>query len=132
MLNNLPIDVMREMNPSGLVLAIVEEEGASNAAYALKLLQSEGERSIASTGKDPVTGELKTQDYQVKGPVMILLTTTAIDIDEELMNRCLVLSVDESREQTEAIHRRQRLSLHFLEPHWPASRGRRQPQHLDP
>ena len=26
---------------------------------------------------------------------MIFLTTTAIDIDEELMNRCLVLSVDE-------------------------------------
>jgi hypothetical protein len=39
---------------------------------------------------------------------MILLTTTAIEIDEELLNRCLVLSVDESREQTEAIHRLQR------------------------
>ena len=26
---------------------------------------------------------------------MLFLTTTAIDIDEELMNRCLVLSVDE-------------------------------------
>lgn len=39
---------------------------------------------------------------------MIFLTTTAIEIDEELMNRCLVLSVDESREQTQAIHRLQR------------------------
>ena len=36
------------------------------------------------------------------------MTTTAIDIDEELMNRCLVLSVDEAREQTRAIHRLQR------------------------
>ncbi len=90
------------------VLAIVEEEGASNATYALKLLQSEGELTIASTGKDPVTGELKTQDYQVKGPVMILLTTTAIDLDEELLNRCIVLSIDEGREQTQAIHEIQR------------------------
>ena len=40
---------------------------------------------------------------------MIFLTTTAIEIDEELLNRCLVLSVDEGREQTEAIHRLQRV-----------------------
>lgn len=37
-----------------------------------------------------------------------MMTTTAIDIDEELMNRCLVLSVNESREQTQAIHAMQR------------------------
>lgn len=42
------------------------------------------------------------------GPVMIFLTTTAIEIDEELMNRCIVLTVDEGRAQTEAIHSLQR------------------------
>jgi hypothetical protein len=71
-------------------------------------LQSEGELTIASTGKDPTTGNLITQQYRVEGPVMIFLTTTAIEIDEELMNRCLVLSVDEGRAQTEAIHQLQR------------------------
>jgi len=40
--------------------------------------------------------------------VMIFLTTTAIDLDEELQNRCLTLAVDESAEQTERIHRVQR------------------------
>ncbi|MCU7859911.1 MAG: hypothetical protein KZQ86_08785, partial [Candidatus Thiodiazotropha sp. (ex Lucinoma kastoroae)] len=45
---------------------------------------------------------------RVEGPVMLFLTTTAIDIDEELMNRCLVLTVNESREQTQAIHAMQR------------------------
>jgi hypothetical protein len=90
------------------ILAICEEEGASRAAYALKLLQSDGSLTIASTGKDPETGTLITQEYRVDGPVMIFLTTTAIDIDEELLNRCLVLSVDEGRAQTEAIHRLQR------------------------
>ena len=90
------------------ILAIVEEEGAERAAYALKLLQSEGELTIASTGKDPATGRLVTQAYRVEGPVMIFLTTTAVEVDEELLNRCLVLSVDEGREQTRAIHARQR------------------------
>lgn len=99
---------MGETNLKHKILAIVEEEGASKASYALKLLQSEGELTIASTGKDPATGNLITQQYRVEGPVMIFLTTTAIEIDEELMNRCLVLSVDEGREQTQAIHQLQR------------------------
>jgi DNA primase catalytic core len=99
---------MGQTNLKHKILAIVEEEGASRASYALKLLQSEGELTIASTGKDPTTGNLVTQEYRVEGPVMIFLTTTAIQIDEELLNRCLVLSVDENREQTQAIHRLQR------------------------
>jgi len=53
------------------VLAIAEEEGARDAGYALKLLQSQGDLSIASTGKDPVTGKLVTQDYRVEGPVAL-------------------------------------------------------------
>jgi DNA primase len=99
---------MGEMDLKHKVLAIVEEEGASKASYALKLLQSEGVLTIASTGKDPTTGKLVTQQYRVEGPVMMFLTTTAIDIDEELLNRCLVLSVNADREQTQAIHRLQR------------------------
>jgi|CXWL01.1.fsa_nt_gi DNA primase catalytic core len=92
------------------ILAIAEEEGVRQAAYALKLLQSQGELTIASTGKDPITGQLVTQEYRVEGPVMLFLTTTAIDIDEELLNRCLVLTINESREQTAAIQSRQRSS----------------------
>ena len=99
---------MGETNLKHKILAIAEEEGASRASYALKLLQSEGELTIASTGKDATTGNLVTQQYRVEGPVMIFLTTTAIEIDEELLNRCMVLSVDEGRAQTEAIHRLQR------------------------
>jgi DNA primase len=99
---------MGEMNLKHSILAIAEEEGAHTASYALKLLQSEGEVSIASTGKNEDTGDLETKTYQVEGPVMLMMTTTAIDIDEELMNRCLVLSVNESREQTQAIHAIQR------------------------
>jgi hypothetical protein len=99
---------MGEMNLKHKLLAIAEEEGAHRASYALKLLQSEGELTIASTSKDPTTGKLVTEAYHVEGPVMIALTTTAAEIDEELLNRCLVLSVDEGRTQTQAIHVAQR------------------------
>ncbi|ODS22420.1 hypothetical protein AB835_14230 [Candidatus Endobugula sertula] len=99
---------MGETNLKHKILAIAEEEGASNASYALKLLQSEGEVTIASTGKDDQSGQLVTREYRVEGPVMLFLTTTAIDIDEELLNRCLVLTVNETREQTQRIHQLQR------------------------
>ncbi len=97
-----------ENNLAHKILAIAEEEGVRQAAYALKLLQSDGELTIASTAKDESTGNLTTKQYTVRGPVMLMLTTTAIDVDEELLNRCLVLSVNESCEQTAAIHARQR------------------------
>jgi hypothetical protein len=48
---------MGETNLKHKILAIVEEEGASRASYALKVLQSEGELTIASTGKDPESGQ---------------------------------------------------------------------------
>ena len=99
---------MGETNLKHKILAIAEEEGVAQAGYALKLLQSDGQVTIASTGKDPASGLLVTHEYRVEGPVMLFLTTTAIDIDEELLNRCLVLTVNESREQTRAIHALQR------------------------
>ncbi|MGA7353772.1 MAG: toprim domain-containing protein, partial [Acidobacteriaceae bacterium] len=108
---------MGQKNLKHKILAVSEEEGASRASYALKLLQSEGVLKIASTGKDPVSGKLVTHEYLVEGPVMIFLTTTAQDVDEELLNRCVVLSVNEEREQTRAIHRIQRESR-TLDGHW--------------
>ena len=107
---------MGETSLKHKILAIAEEEGAAQASYALKLLQSDGQVSMASTGKDATTGLLTTHEYKVEGPVMLFLTTTAIDIDEELLNRCVVLSVNESREQTRAIHilQRQRQTLQGL------------------
>jgi hypothetical protein len=90
------------------VLSIAEEEGAARASYALKVLQSEGRLTIASTGKEPTTGRLVSQRYTVEGPVALFTTTTALDVDEELVSRCIVLAVDERPEHTKAIHVRQR------------------------
>ena len=101
---------MGEVGLKHKVLAIAEEEGVRSASYSLKLLQSDGKLTMASTGKDPQTGRLTTMDYEVEGPVMLFMTTTSVDLDEELMNRCITLTVDESREQTRAIHKLQRHS----------------------
>jgi hypothetical protein len=90
------------------VLAIAEEEGASRAAYSLKLLQSEGKISLAVPIKDAETGQIATKIKEVRGPVALFLTTTAAQIDEELANRCIVLTVDESAEQTARVHAAQR------------------------
>jgi hypothetical protein len=90
------------------ILAVAEEEGARRASYALKLLQSDGHLSMAATGKNAETGRMETHDYRVEGPVMLMLTTTAIDVDPELLNRCLVLTVDEEAGQTAAIQQAQR------------------------
>jgi DNA primase catalytic core len=99
---------MGESDLAHKVLAVAEEEGAERAAYALKLLSSDGQLSIASTGKDTLTGRLVTHTYTVTGPAAIFLTTTSVEVDEELLNRCLVLTVDEGPAQTRAIHARQR------------------------
>lgn len=90
------------------VLSIAEERGAESAAYALKLLQSEGKLTIATTSRNKAHGRPVTQQYTVQGPVALMLTTTSISVDDELLNRALVLTVDESPEQTRAIQERQR------------------------
>jgi DNA primase len=79
----------------------------------LKLLQSEGRLSLISTTREKGTGRLVTQRYEVRGPVVLMLTTTAADLDPELMNRCLVITVDESELQTAAILAQQRFARTF-------------------
>jgi len=90
------------------ILCVAEEQGAVEATYALKLLQSEAALRIASVGRDSQTGRQRTEHYEVEGPVALLLTTTAEVPDTELANRCITLSVCERAEQTATIHARQR------------------------
>lgn len=92
------------------VLAVAEEVGAKRAAYALKLLQSDGALTISSTTKD-AGGHLVAHEYRVEGPVAILTSTTSLDVDEELLSRCIVLTVDEGPEQTRRVHEAQRRAM---------------------
>ncbi len=77
------------------VLAIEEAEGMGGAAYSIRNIQSAKEITIAATGKDS-TGKMETQEYKVKGPVSVMITTTATDIDQETASRFIFLTIDES------------------------------------
>lgn len=100
--------------PDALVhklLAIDEEEGAAEAAYSLRNLQSGGYLSVSATRTDPHTGKQRAEDYRVNGPTSIFLTTAHPEaLDYETRNRFVMLTVDESKEQTRRILERQRWS----------------------
>ena len=90
------------------LLAIEEEHGARDASYSIRNIQSSKYLSIAATGKDPATGKLRTEEYKVKGPVSLMITTTEVELDYETSNRFIILTVDESKEMTERILQKQR------------------------
>jgi DNA primase len=95
------------------VLALEEGDGVEEAMYALRNLISAGELVSESTIKDPVSGRLTTMENRVEGPTAVFLTTTKPDSDPETKSRFFITSVDESREQTQAIlvYQRRRLTL---------------------
>ena len=90
------------------ILAIEEETGMGGAAYSIRNIQSSKKITVAATGKDPGTGKMKTEEYTVNGPVAVMITTTAAELEGETASRFLFLTIDESTKMTEAIHRMQR------------------------
>ncbi len=90
------------------LLAIEEEHGARDASYSIRNIQSSKYLSIAATGKDPVTGKLRTEEYRVRGPVSLMITTTEVELDYETSNRFVILTIDESKEMTARILQKQR------------------------
>ncbi len=92
------------------ILAIEELDGMNGAIYSIRTIQSSKKITVAYTGKDPVTGEMKTGENTVEGPLMVFITTTQVDIDGETASRFVFLSIDESQEMTEKILAKQRQS----------------------
>ncbi len=91
------------------VLAVDEERGATEATYSLRILQSAQQLTIGATRTDPQSGKLVTQEYHVRGPVAIFLTTASPNVlDPETRSRFVQVSIDESPEQTRRILERQR------------------------
>ena len=90
------------------ILAIEEEVGMGGAAYSIRNIQSSKKITVAATGKDPGTGKMKTEEYTVNGPVAVMITTTAAELEGETASRFLFLTIDESSKMTEAIHQMQR------------------------
>jgi hypothetical protein len=91
------------------LIVVEEEDGASSAAYALRSLISSGVLRASVTRTDPRTGRQVAEDYIVYGPVVVFLTSAHPEVlDYESRNRFVLLTVDESKEQTRRILRWQR------------------------
>jgi len=91
------------------LIVVEEEDGAASAAYALRSLISSGVLRASVTRTDPKTGRQVAEDYVVYGPVVVFLTSAHPEVlDYESRNRFILLTVDESREQTRRILQRQR------------------------
>ena len=89
-------------------LSIEEEEGSSEASYSLKTLLSAKVLQVISTTHDPNTGKKRADEYKTEGPVAVMVSTTSPEIEAELASRTLIISIDESHEQTNSIHLKQR------------------------
>jgi len=84
------------------LLIIEERTGSELADYAIRTLQSKGSLTLATTAKS------QTVFLKVEGPVSVLETTTSFRLNLENVSRCFILYLDESSQQTQAIHRYQR------------------------
>ena len=89
-------------------VVIGEKEGSEGADYPLRELISKRSISKAIPMKDQVTGKIKTVNITVDGPIALAETTTSSFVNPENLNRCFVIGIDESEEQTKLIHELQR------------------------
>lgn len=84
-------------------LFIIEDlDGASNVLYALRELQSKTSISKMVTHKDS-KGNFKTIIVVVEGPICLTGTTTKERVYEDNANRCLLIYLDGSKTQRQAI-----------------------------
>ncbi len=94
-------------------IVIGEKEGSSGAEYPLRELITRRSITKAIPMKDSASGEIKTVTIKVNGPISLAETTTSSNVNPENLNRCFVLSIDESEEQTRLIHQLQRHNYTF-------------------
>ena len=84
------------------LVVVDEQEGSADADHAIRVLQSKGELSNATTSG----GQFKSN--VVRGPIALLSGTTSTNLNPENLSRCLELCLDDSPEQTRRIHEAQR------------------------
>jgi len=89
-------------------IVIGEKEGSEGADYPLRELISKKSISKAIPLKDNITGQIRTVNIKVNGPIALVETTTNGEVNAENLNRCFVIGIDETEEQTKLIHQNQR------------------------
>ena len=101
----------------GKILSIEELGGADAVLAQLRVSISEGKLNLWTTEKDP-HGNITTTQIQTEGVPVFLSTTTAASADDETLNRIVILSVDESKEQTRKILEQEAREYMDIEDKW--------------
>lgn len=86
------------------MIIIFEKHGSEKADYAIRSLQSEGKLKIYVVEKNPITGQLVTNEYEKEGPVGFITTTTQSMIHAENETRNISVFPDQSASQTARIY----------------------------
>lgn len=102
---------------TGKILAIGELSGFDSASSSLRQKLSESKTSLATTDKDD-KGKITTSILTTEGRPSFITTTTSEEIHPELENRCWILSIDETSNQTKAINMHQFLKDTFEYNEW--------------
>ena len=88
---------------SNKLICLEDLDGMKEEAYlAFRELQSRGMISSSTSGKDE-DGHIRAYEKVVYGPIASMSCTTKGEIYEDNMNRCFLIAVDESSEQTERV-----------------------------
>jgi len=86
----------------GKILFIEDLDGAENVIYIIRELQSKGKISKRVAWRDN-KGNTKTIEIIAEGPVVISSCTTKEKLYEDNANRCILLYIDQSKEQDKKI-----------------------------
>ncbi len=86
---------------------LLKEKNKAIAAMASKTARLRSLR-LAKEASDKDAADKELADKELAEKVVANKKSTDPDIDEELLNRCLVLSVDEGGSQTGEVHKQQR------------------------
>ncbi|MGO9645483.1 MAG: hypothetical protein ACLPY5_12125 [Candidatus Bathyarchaeia archaeon] len=87
---------------TGRILVVEELRGADAAQGTLRVAISEGKLRLLTTERDE-KGKIVNREIETKGTAVFLTTTTSTVIDWETQTRLLVISLDESPQQTEGV-----------------------------
>lgn len=98
---------------TGKILDIEELRGSEAAQPTLRIAISEGRLNLLSTTRDE-EGHITTEEITTEGTPTFITTCTNPDIDDELLNRLFIISLDESQEQTKEIIRFEAKKYHRL------------------
>lgn len=101
----------RSASLDGKILLYEQMNGME--AGQLKILMSEGELTILLSERDD-HGKFVPMEYSLKGMPVFMTTSTKPDLDVEMLNRALLLSIDESESQTKRILERQALEFETI------------------